>query len=143
MPALLLNSAPDNVVGMAPYAFRSFVTVNRNLVFKKPDTLTFEGAATLPTVFLTSHYALVELARMQEGERVLIHAGTGGVGSAAIRVGSRASTSAVTQTRVAVQGPQQFGQRGLPLNCERRNSRRSSRPNLNFSLRPQCRPKQF
>ncbi|MEM7014664.1 MAG: zinc-binding dehydrogenase, partial [Verrucomicrobiota bacterium] len=76
----------DNVVGMAPYAFRSFVTVNRNLVFKKPDTLTFEGAATLPTVFLTSHYALIELARMEKGERVLIHAGTGGVGSAAIQI---------------------------------------------------------
>lgn len=76
----------DNVVGMAPYAFRGFVTVNRNLVFKKPDSLTFEGAATLPTVFLTSHYALIELARMEKGERVLIHAGTGGVGSAAIQI---------------------------------------------------------
>lgn len=76
----------DNVVGMAPYAFRSYVTVNRNLVFKKPDHLEFEGAATLPTVFLTSHYALVHLAHMEKGERVLIHAGTGGVGSAAIQI---------------------------------------------------------
>ncbi len=76
----------DNVVGMAPYAFRSYVTVHRNLVFKKPDHLDFEGAATLPTVFLTSHYALVHLARMEKGERVLIHAGTGGVGSAAIQI---------------------------------------------------------
>ncbi|MEO0445332.1 MAG: amino acid adenylation domain-containing protein [Verrucomicrobiota bacterium] len=76
----------DNVVGMAPYAFRSYVTVNRNLVFRKPDHLSFEEAATLPTVFLTSHYALVHLARMQKGERVLIHAGTGGVGQAAVQI---------------------------------------------------------
>jgi len=76
----------DNVVGMAPYAFRSYVTVNRQLVFKKADHISFEEAATLPTVFLTSHYALVELARMEKGERVLIHAGTGGVGSAAIQI---------------------------------------------------------
>ncbi len=76
----------DNVVGMAPYAFRSYVTVNRQLVFKKPDHISFEEAATLPTVFLTSHYALVHLARMEKGERVLIHAGTGGVGSAAIQI---------------------------------------------------------
>jgi len=76
----------DNVVGMAPYAFRSYVTVNRNLVFRKPDHMSFEEAATLPTVFLTSHYALVHLARMQKGERVLIHAGTGGVGQAAIQI---------------------------------------------------------
>lgn len=76
----------DDVVGMAPYAFRSYVTVNRNLVFRKPGHLSFEDAATLPTVFLTSHYALVHLARMQKGERVLIHAGTGGVGQAAIQI---------------------------------------------------------
>lgn len=76
----------DDVVGMAPYAFRSYVTVHRNLVFRKPSHLSFEEAATLPTVFLTSHYALVHLARMQKGERVLIHAGTGGVGQAAIQI---------------------------------------------------------
>ncbi len=76
----------DKVVGMVPYGFRSFVTVNRNQVFKQPDHLDFEAAATLPTVFLTSYYALVHLARMQKGERILIHAGTGGVGSAAIQI---------------------------------------------------------
>ncbi len=76
----------DNVVGMAPYAFRSYATVHRDVVFRKPDHLSFEEAATLPTVFLTSHYALVHLARMEKGERVLIHAGTGGVGQAAIQI---------------------------------------------------------
>ncbi len=76
----------DNVVGMAPYCFRSYVTVNRHMVFRKPDHISFEEAATLPTVFLTTHYALNHLARMQKGEKVLIHAGTGGVGQAAVQI---------------------------------------------------------
>ena len=76
----------DEVVGMAPYGFRSYVCVNRKHVFRKPGHLSFQEAATLPTVFLTSHYALVHLAQMEKGERVLIHAGTGGVGQAAVQI---------------------------------------------------------
>ena len=76
----------DSVVGMAPYCFRSFVTVPRTMVFRKPDTMSHVEAATLPTVFLTTHYAINELARMEKGESILIHAGTGGVGQAAIQI---------------------------------------------------------
>ena len=79
-------SVGDEVVGMAPYSFRSFVTVSEKMIFKKSSSMTFEEAATLPTVFLTAHYSLNELARMREGESVLIHAGTGGVGMAAIQI---------------------------------------------------------
>lgn len=76
----------DCVVGMAPYCFRSYVTVHRSMVFRKPDSMSHVDAATLPTVFLTSHYAINELARMEKGESILIHAGTGGVGQAAIQI---------------------------------------------------------
>lgn len=76
----------DAVVGMAPYCFRSHVTVHRDMVFRKPEGMSFTDAATLPTVFLTSHYAINELARMEKGESILIHAGTGGVGQAAIQI---------------------------------------------------------
>ena len=79
----------DEVAGMAPYCFRSYVTVNRQMVFRKAHHQSFQEAATLPTVFLTSHYALNELAGMRRGERVLIHAGTGGVGMAAIQIAKR------------------------------------------------------
>jgi amino acid adenylation domain-containing protein len=78
--------AGDKVVGMAPYCFRSYVTVHRHMVFRMPETMSFVEAATLPTVFLTSHYAINELARMEKGESILIHAGTGGVGQAAIQI---------------------------------------------------------
>lgn len=80
----------DNVAGMAPYCFRAYVTVNRHMVFRKPEHISFVEAATLPTVFLTTHYALNHLAHMRKGERVLIHAGTGGVGMAAIQIAQEA-----------------------------------------------------
>ena len=79
----------DRVTGLAPYSFRTFVTVHRRKVFSLPKRMSFSDAATLPTVFLTAHYALNELARMQKGESILIHAGTGGVGMAAIQVAQR------------------------------------------------------
>jgi thioester reductase-like protein len=82
-------SPGDRVTGLAPYSFRSFVTVHRRKVFSLPKRMSFSDAATLPTVFLTAHYALNELARMQKGESILIHAGTGGVGMAAIQVAQR------------------------------------------------------
>ncbi len=76
----------DAVIGMAPYCFRSYVTVHRSMVFRKPAKMTFADAATLPTVFLTAHYGINELARMRKGESILVHAGTGGVGQAAIQI---------------------------------------------------------
>lgn len=79
----------DAVVGMAPYVFRAFATVDRRLVFRKPVSLSFAEAATLPTVFLTAHHAIDTLARPRRGESILIHAATGGVGQAAIQIARR------------------------------------------------------
>ena len=76
----------DEVAGMGPYSFRTYVSVDARMVFKKPQQMSFEQAATLPTVFLTAHYALRHLARLQAGEKILVHAGTGGVGQAAIQI---------------------------------------------------------
>ena len=76
----------DRVAGMAPYAFRSFVSVDARLAFKLPRQLSFEEATTIPTVFLTAHYSMNHLAHLRAGESILIHAGTGGVGLAAIQI---------------------------------------------------------
>jgi NADPH:quinone reductase-like Zn-dependent oxidoreductase len=76
----------DAVLGMALYAFRSHLNVHHRAVFKMPAGMTFEEAASLPTAFLTAYYAIVHLAQMRAGEKILIHAGTGGVGQAAIQV---------------------------------------------------------
>jgi acyl transferase domain-containing protein/NADPH:quinone reductase-like Zn-dependent oxidoreductase/NAD(P)-dependent dehydrogenase (short-subunit alcohol dehydrogenase family)/acyl carrier protein len=65
--------------------FASRVKVPQALVVKKPGTMSFAQAAGIPCVFLTAWYGLVKLARLQKGERVLIHSAAGGVGLAAIQ----------------------------------------------------------
>jgi len=76
----------DRVVGLAPYCFRAYVTVDRRMVFQQPKRMSFDEAATLPTAFLTADYAINRLARLRPEEKILIHAGTGAVGQAAIQI---------------------------------------------------------
>lgn len=79
-------SVGDAVIAAAPNSFSQSVVVNASEVVIKPERLSFEEAATIPVVFLTAWYALRELAYLSAGERVLIHAGAGGVGMAAIQI---------------------------------------------------------
>ena len=51
-----------------------------------PGGLSFVEAASVPSVFLTAYYGLFDLARLQPGERVLVHAAAGGVGMAAVQL---------------------------------------------------------
>lgn len=76
----------DRVVTFAANAFSSDVIVDARFAARIPDDVATEAAATLPVAFLTAHYALTHLARLQEGETVLIHGGAGGVGLAAIQI---------------------------------------------------------
>lgn len=62
------------------------VVVHERLVAKIPDCLSFEAAAAVPEAFLTAQQALLEVGALGPGERVLIHAGASGVGSAAIQL---------------------------------------------------------
>jgi myxalamid-type polyketide synthase MxaB len=64
----------------------SFVTVHAKFVVRKPKTLNFVEAATLPIAFLTAYYGLHHLAKIKQGDRILIHAAAGGVGQAAIQI---------------------------------------------------------
>ena len=76
----------DAVVALAPASFASHVITLADFVAPKPEHLSFEEAATIPICFLTVQHALRRLGRMQPGERVLIHAASGGVGLAAIQI---------------------------------------------------------
>ncbi len=78
--------AGDAVLAVAPNTFGKYVCTLANLVVPKPETLPFEEGATIPITFLTAYYALVYLGRLQKGEKILIHAGAGGVGQAAIQI---------------------------------------------------------
>ncbi len=76
----------DEVFGVAPAAFGSMISTRSDYVLRKPTSLSFEDAATLPVVFTTALYALTRLAHLERGEKVLIHAAAGGVGQAAIQI---------------------------------------------------------
>ena len=51
-----------------------------------PATCPLRKAATLPVVFMTAWHSLQNVARIRKGERILVHAGAGGVGMAAIQI---------------------------------------------------------
>jgi acyl transferase domain-containing protein/NADPH:quinone reductase-like Zn-dependent oxidoreductase/NADP-dependent 3-hydroxy acid dehydrogenase YdfG/acyl carrier protein len=77
-------SPGDRVMGLLGDAFSAFAVAERQLLRPVPEGWSFAEAASVPTVFLTAHYGLFGLAAIQPGERVLVHAGAGGVGMAAI-----------------------------------------------------------
>jgi phthiocerol/phenolphthiocerol synthesis type-I polyketide synthase C len=79
----------DPVIAIAPAAFASHVTVAARAVGRLPSGVGVREAASIPVPFLTSCYALEYLARLREGEWVLIHGAAGGVGLAAIQVAKR------------------------------------------------------
>ena len=76
----------DEVFGVAPYAFASHTRTADYALVHKPKSISHDEACTIPITFLTAYYGLVRLAQMQPGERLLIHAGAGGVGLAAIQI---------------------------------------------------------
>ncbi|MDB9517354.1 SDR family NAD(P)-dependent oxidoreductase [Roseofilum reptotaenium CS-1145] len=76
----------DEVMAIVHNGFSSFVTTPAELVMAKPKHLSFTEAATLPLTFATAYYGLQYLAKIQPGDRVLIHAAAGGVGQAAVQI---------------------------------------------------------
>lgn len=66
--------------------YAEFTTVDEDLLAKKPSNLTFEEAASIPLAGLTAWQCLVDFTKVKEGDKVLIHAGAGGVGSLAIQM---------------------------------------------------------
>ena len=78
----------DDVVAMVDRSFANWVLAPESLTVRKPASLTYAEAATIPVTFLTAQYALRDLARIKKGDRVLVPAVTGGVGMAAARHGT-------------------------------------------------------
>ncbi|WP_435179194.1 SDR family NAD(P)-dependent oxidoreductase, partial [Actinacidiphila sp. bgisy145] len=76
----------DRVMGLAEGAFGPTAVTDARHLVRIPDGWSFAEAATVPSAFLTAWYALVELADAKSGQRVLVHAATGGVGMAAVQL---------------------------------------------------------
>ncbi len=80
----------DRVLAIARGAFATHVVAKASHVVALPDCLDFEQGAGVPIIFATAWHALIDVARLQRGERILIHAGAGGTGLAAIQIAKRA-----------------------------------------------------
>jgi NADPH:quinone reductase-like Zn-dependent oxidoreductase/malonyl CoA-acyl carrier protein transacylase/SAM-dependent methyltransferase/acyl carrier protein/NADP-dependent 3-hydroxy acid dehydrogenase YdfG len=76
----------DDVLALAPFALGSHVTTHEKLCVRMPKNLDYTEATTIPIAFLTASFCLENLARLQPGERILIHSAAGGVGLAAIQI---------------------------------------------------------
>jgi polyketide synthase 12 len=76
----------DRVMGLFPDGTGTIATTDERLLAKVPDGWSHTAAATASVVFGTACYALVDLAGVKPGQRILVHAGAGGVGMAAVQL---------------------------------------------------------
>ncbi len=93
----------QRVVGFAPGTFASEVVTRAELLAPAPDGLTSVQLATIPVVFVTALIAF-ELSALKRGERVLIHAGSGGVGLAASQLAREIGAEIFVTASAAKQG---------------------------------------
>ena len=121
LPLILGNDVAGVVVGVGPkvrgfksgdevYArpnqdrigtFAEFIAMNEADVALKPRNLTMEESASIPLVGLTAWQVLIERAELRKGQKVLIHAGSGGVGTFAIQLAKHIGATVATTTSAA------------------------------------------
>ena len=85
-PGVTGLTAGDKVMGLLPGAMGPLAVTDQRLLTAIPPGWTYPQAATVPVAFLTAYYALTDLAGLQPGDKLLIHAATGGVGMAALQL---------------------------------------------------------
>ena len=76
----------DRICGIARGTMKTYARAMQDTVTKVPKNLSWVSAASLPVVFITAWCALYDIANVQKGETVLIHAAAGGVGQACIQI---------------------------------------------------------
>ncbi|MGM0896252.1 MAG: quinone oxidoreductase family protein [Bacillota bacterium] len=79
-------------------SYAEYVAASDQLVYKIPDAVSFEEAAAALTVGITAYNVLHEIARIQPGESVLIHAAAGGIGTTAIQLAKLAGAGKIYGT---------------------------------------------
>lgn len=78
--------------------FAEFIAIKASSVALKPTNISMVEAASLPLVALTAWQVLVETAKLKKGQKVLIHAGSGGVGTIAIQLAKHLGAFVATTT---------------------------------------------
>ena len=79
----------DRVCAAILDCFKTFARSDSMLVAKIPEHVSTLEASSIPVTAVTAHYALVEFARLQKGESVLIHSAAGGTGQHAIQIAQK------------------------------------------------------
>lgn len=85
---------PETRIG----TFAELIAIEESALALKPKNITMEEAASLPLVALTAWQVLVETARLKKGQKVFIHAGSGGVGTVAIQLAKHLGAFVATTT---------------------------------------------
>ncbi|MCX4633293.1 type I polyketide synthase [Streptomyces sp. NBC_01443] len=76
----------DRVTGIFNGSFGRVAVADHRLLAPVPDGWSHAEAASMPSTFLTAYYALFHVMKLQKGQRILIHAAAGGVGTAAVQL---------------------------------------------------------
>ncbi|WP_221308012.1 type I polyketide synthase [Nocardiopsis mwathae] len=82
-------SVGDEVVALSHQPVADHVVAPASLVCRRPASLSLAEAATIPAAFTTADLALRHAARVQPGEKVLVHSASGGTGLAALQIAQR------------------------------------------------------
>ncbi len=77
----------DAVFGRGTGTYAEYATASVATLARKPDAITFDQAATLAVGGVTAWAGLFDTARLEPGQRLLVHGGAGGVGSLAVQLG--------------------------------------------------------
>ena len=89
-----------------PGVLADFALADARLLAKKPSNLSMEEAAALPLVTITAWNALMDRAKVSEGQRVLVHAAAGGVGHVALQLakaaGAEVHVTASSEEKIAL-----------------------------------------
>ncbi len=90
------SRAGERVLAMTHFGGHSeVVCVSERQVIPMPEGMSFAEGASIPVVWLTAWHMLVELAHLKRGERVLIHAAAGGVGTAAVQIAKKVGAQTI------------------------------------------------
>jgi NADPH:quinone reductase-like Zn-dependent oxidoreductase len=81
--------------------FAEFIAMDQADIALKPSNLGMDEAASIPLVGLTAWQVMIERARLKQGQKVLIHAGSGGVGTFAIQLAKHIGATVATTTSTA------------------------------------------
>ncbi|WP_446750667.1 type I polyketide synthase [Streptomyces sp. WZ-12] len=119
----------DRVLGLARGSLGPVAVADHRMLARIPEGWSFDRAASVPVAFLTAYYGLVDLAGVQPGDRVLVHAAAGGVGMAAVQLAQHLGAEVF-----ATAGPAKWDTvRGLGIDAEHLASSRTGEFEARFA----------